>query len=85
MFLIYLTTESGELLPWSLNQVEDAINAMEAFQELLSWEFLDGHPFMVWAAYNEYNLACHWCRSQPGDSGYWRGKVLEIDWLSHLH
>lgn len=85
MFRTYLTTEAGEMLTWSLSETSDAINAAEAFVELLSWDFLDGHAFLIWATFDENCLACHWSRSSPGDLGYWRDKVTSIDWLKYFH
>lgn len=83
MFRVYLTTEGGEILTWSMSQTSDFLNAADAFVELLNWDFLDGHPFLIWVASGESYLACHWCRSKPGDSGYWRDRQGSIDWLKY--
>lgn len=85
MFRTYLTTEAGEVLTWSLSETGDAINAAEAFAELLSWDFLDGHPFLIWAAFGENYLACHWSRSSPGDLRYFRDRAASIDWMKYFH
>jgi hypothetical protein len=67
-FRTYLTTEAGELLPWTLNETLEIASAVERFVELVSWEFLDGYPFLIWAVFGDNYLACHWCRSRAGDS-----------------
>jgi hypothetical protein len=83
MFRAYLTTEFGSVLNWSLTESENVLEAHAAFSELLAWKFLDGHPFLIWAASGGNYLACHWCRSRPGDAGYLRDKLVIVDWMRH--